>query len=71
MAQVLDNILAYKRKEVDAAKAAVSEATLRANAEAQIPPGERAQNVRDVRKHVETYEPHRRRREDRRTERVA
>jgi indole-3-glycerol phosphate synthase len=37
MAQVLDNILAYKRKEVDAAKAAVSEAALRANAEAQIP----------------------------------
>ena len=37
MAQVLDNILAYKRKEVEAAKAAVSEAALRANAEAQIP----------------------------------
>ena len=37
MAQVLDNILAYKRKEVDAAKAVVSEAALRANAEAQIP----------------------------------
>jgi indole-3-glycerol phosphate synthase len=33
MAQVLDTILAYKRKEVDAAKAAVSESTLRAKAE--------------------------------------
>ena len=37
MAQVLDNILAYKRKEVDAAKVAVSEAALRARAEAQSP----------------------------------
>jgi indole-3-glycerol phosphate synthase len=37
MAQVLDNILAYKRKEVAAAKAAVSEAALRAKAEAQGP----------------------------------
>lgn len=35
MAQVLDNILAYKRKEVDAAKAAVSEAAMRARAKAQ------------------------------------
>lgn len=35
MAQVLDNILAYKRKEVEAAKAAVSEAAMRARAEAQ------------------------------------
>jgi indole-3-glycerol phosphate synthase len=37
MAQVLDTILAYKRKEVDAAKAAVSEAAMRARAEAQSP----------------------------------
>ncbi|MGD9501702.1 MAG: indole-3-glycerol phosphate synthase TrpC [Methyloceanibacter sp.] len=37
MAQVLDNILAYKRKEVAAAKRAVSEAALRARAEAQGP----------------------------------
>src|SRR5262245_40678934 len=37
MAQVLDQILAYKRKEVAAAKAAVSEAALRAKAEAQSP----------------------------------
>jgi indole-3-glycerol phosphate synthase len=37
MAQVLDNILAYKRKEVDAAKAAVSEAALRACAERASP----------------------------------
>jgi indole-3-glycerol phosphate synthase len=37
MAQVLDNILAYKRKEVAAAKRAVSEAALRAKAEAQSP----------------------------------
>src|SRR5512134_2821181 len=37
MAQVLDRILAYKRKEVDAAKGAVSEAVLRARAEAQGP----------------------------------
>ncbi len=37
MAQVLDNILAYKRKEVNAAKSAVSEAALRARAEAQGP----------------------------------
>ena len=37
MAQVLDNILAYKRKEVEAAKVAVSEAALRARAEAQSP----------------------------------
>jgi indole-3-glycerol phosphate synthase len=37
MAQVLDNILAYKRKEVEAAKKAVSEAFLRARAEAQTP----------------------------------
>ncbi len=35
MAQVLDNILAYKRKEVEAAKKAVNEAALRAKAEAQ------------------------------------
>jgi indole-3-glycerol phosphate synthase len=37
MAQLLDNILAYKRKEVEAAKVAVSEAALRARAEAQSP----------------------------------
>ena len=37
MAQVLDDILVYKRKEVEAAKAAVSEAGLRARAEAQSP----------------------------------
>ncbi|MEX1059753.1 MAG: indole-3-glycerol phosphate synthase TrpC [Methyloceanibacter sp.] len=37
MAQVLDNILAYKRKEVEAAKAAVSEAAIRARAEAATP----------------------------------
>ncbi|MFO7477096.1 MAG: indole-3-glycerol phosphate synthase TrpC [Methyloceanibacter sp.] len=37
MAQVLDTILAYKRKEVAAAKAAVDEAELRARAEAQSP----------------------------------
>src|SRR5262245_31212218 len=37
MAQVLDNILAYKRKEVAAAKRAMSEAALRAKAEAQSP----------------------------------
>jgi indole-3-glycerol phosphate synthase len=37
MAQVLDTILAYKRKEVDAAKATVSEADMRARAEAQSP----------------------------------
>jgi indole-3-glycerol phosphate synthase len=35
MAQVLDNILAYKRKEVAAAKAAVSKASLRTKAKAQ------------------------------------
>jgi indole-3-glycerol phosphate synthase len=35
MAQVLDNILAYKRKEVEAAKTALSESELRAKAEAQ------------------------------------
>ena len=35
MAKVLGNILAYKRKEVEAAKQAVSEAALRAQAEAQ------------------------------------
>jgi indole-3-glycerol phosphate synthase len=35
MAQVLDDILAYKRKEVAAAKEAASEASLRAKAEAQ------------------------------------
>jgi len=35
MAQVLDNILAYKRKEVEAAKTTVSEAEIRAKAEAQ------------------------------------
>ena len=34
MAQLLDNILAYKRKEVDAAKAARRCADLRARAEA-------------------------------------
>jgi indole-3-glycerol phosphate synthase len=38
VAQVLDNILAYKRKEVDAAKAAVSETAMRARAEAATPP---------------------------------
>ncbi len=37
MSQVLDNILAYKRKEVDAAKSAVNEAALRAKAKAQGP----------------------------------
>ena len=37
MAQVLDNILAYKRKEVDAAKAAVSEAAMRARADSASP----------------------------------
>jgi len=37
VAQVLDNILAYKRKEVEAAKAAVSEAAIRARAEAATP----------------------------------
>lgn len=37
MAQVLDNILAYKRKEVAAAKAAVNEAELRARAERASP----------------------------------
>jgi indole-3-glycerol phosphate synthase len=37
VAQVLDNILAYKRKEVDAAKAAVNEAALRTRAEAASP----------------------------------
>jgi indole-3-glycerol phosphate synthase len=37
MAQVLDDILAYKRKEFAAAKRAVSEASLRAKAEAQSP----------------------------------
>ena len=37
MAQVLDNILAYKRKEVAAAKRAMSEAAFRAEAEAQSP----------------------------------
>jgi len=37
VAQVLDNILAYKRKEVEAAKAAVSEAAMRARAEAASP----------------------------------
>ena len=37
MAQVLDDILAYKRKEIAAAKRAVSEASLRAKAEAQSP----------------------------------
>ena len=37
MAQVLDNILAYKRQEVKAAKAAVSEAAMRARAEAATP----------------------------------
>ena len=37
MAQVLDNILAYKRKEVEAAKSAVNEAAMRAKAEAQGP----------------------------------
>jgi len=35
MAQLLDNILAYKRKEVEAAKKAVSESEIRAKAEAQ------------------------------------
>jgi len=37
MAQVLDNILAYKRKEVEAARKNVSEAALRARAETQAP----------------------------------
>jgi indole-3-glycerol phosphate synthase len=37
MAQVLDNILAYKRKEVDATRARVSESMLRAQAE-RAPP---------------------------------
>jgi indole-3-glycerol phosphate synthase len=37
VAKVLDKILAYKRAEVDAAKAASSEAALRARAEAQGP----------------------------------
>jgi indole-3-glycerol phosphate synthase len=37
MAQVLDKILAYKRREVDAAKAAISEAELRARAEQASP----------------------------------
>jgi indole-3-glycerol phosphate synthase len=37
MAQVLEKILAYKRKEVDAAKAAVSGAALRARAERASP----------------------------------
>jgi indole-3-glycerol phosphate synthase len=37
MAQVLDTILAYKRKEVAAAKAAVNEAKLRARAEQAAP----------------------------------
>ena len=37
MAQVLDDILVYKRKEMEAAKAAVSEVGLRARAEAQSP----------------------------------
>ena len=37
MAQVLDTILAYKRKEVEAAKTAVSEAALRKLIEA-LPP---------------------------------
>jgi indole-3-glycerol phosphate synthase len=37
MAQVLDTILAYKRKEVDAAKTAVSESALRAKAELAAP----------------------------------
>ena len=37
MAQVLDRILAYKRKEVEAAKAALSESALRAKAEQASP----------------------------------
>jgi indole-3-glycerol phosphate synthase len=37
VAQVLDNILAYKRKEVDAAKAALGEAALRARAGRALP----------------------------------
>jgi indole-3-glycerol phosphate synthase len=37
VAQVLDNILAYKRKEVEAAKAAVDEAAMRARAMARPP----------------------------------
>ena len=37
MAQVLDNILAYKRTEVDAAKEAVSDSALRASAEQASP----------------------------------
>ena len=37
MAQVLDTILAYKRKEIAVAKAAVSETALRANAERASP----------------------------------
>ncbi|MGZ5863607.1 MAG: indole-3-glycerol phosphate synthase TrpC, partial [Methyloceanibacter sp.] len=37
MAQVLDAILAYKRKEVEAAKAAVSVAILRARARVAPP----------------------------------
>jgi indole-3-glycerol phosphate synthase len=37
MAQVLDRILAYKRKEVEAAKAALSESALRAKAEHASP----------------------------------
>jgi indole-3-glycerol phosphate synthase len=35
MAQVLDSILAYKRKEVEVAKASADSRTLRARAEAQ------------------------------------
>jgi indole-3-glycerol phosphate synthase len=46
VAQVLENIIDYKRKEVEAAKAAVSESMLRARAEAQGPVRPFAQALR-------------------------